>query len=208
MKSAGIGIRMHSGWGVLVTVNDAAEVIDRRRIVIVNEKARGGKMPFHYSEALGLPKAEPYLATYTAECDRLARQEMEKAFEDLKAREYQAIAAGLVLASGRALPNLSQILSSHPLIHTAEGELFRDVVRRACESLGIPVLGYRERDLPDQARELLADEAAKLIKKLTDAGKTLGPPWTADHKSAFLAACLSLRAQPAKPRKARPAVMR
>jgi hypothetical protein len=191
MKSAAIGIRMHSGWGVLVTVNDAAEVVDRRRIVIVSEKARGGKMPFHHAGELGLPKAEPYLATYTADCDRLARQEMEKALEDLKAREYQAIAAGLVLASGRALPNLSQILASHPLIHTAEGELFRDVVRRACETLGIPVVGFRERDLPDQARQLLAYEAAKLIKKLTDAGKTLGPPWTADHKSAALAAYLS-----------------
>jgi hypothetical protein len=199
---------MYSGWGVLVTVNDAAEVVDRRRIVIVNEKARGGKMPFHHAEGLGVPKAEPYLATYTADCDRLARQEMEKALEDLKARGYQAIATGLVLASGRALPNLSQILASHPLIHTAEGELFRDVVRRACEFLGIPVVGFRERDLPDKARELLADEAAKLIEKLTDAGKTLGPPWTADHKSAALAACLSLKAQPAKPRKAKPAGMR
>jgi hypothetical protein len=207
MKSAAIGIRMHSGWGVLVTVSDQAEVIDRRRIVIVRENATGGKMPFHHAEGLGLPKAESYLESYTAECDCLASQEIVKALEDLKAHGYQAIAAGLVLASGRALPKLAQILASHPLIHTAEGELFRDVVRRACESLGIPVLGYRERDLPDQAKELFAAEASKLITRLTGAGKTLGPPWTADHKSAALAACLSMRAELAEPRKAKPTVI-
>jgi hypothetical protein len=207
MKSAAIGIRMHSGWGVLVTVSDQAEVVDRRRITIVSEDATGGKMPFHHAEELGLQKAENYLVKYTADCDRLARQEIVKALEDLKAREYQVRAAGLVLASGRPLPKLPQILASHPLIHTAEGELFRDLVRRACESLGIPVLGYRERDLPDQAKELFADEASKLMNKLTEAGKVLGPPWTADHKSAALAACLSMRAQPAKPREAKPAVI-
>jgi hypothetical protein len=208
MKSAGIGIRMHSGWGVLVTVSDSAEVVDRRRIVIVSEQAAGGKMPFHHAEELGLPKAEPYLASYTADCDRLGRQEIAKALGDLKARGYEVTTAGLVLASGRSLPKLPQILASHPLIHTAEGELFRDVVRRACESLRVPVLGYRERDLPDQAKELLAAKASKLMNKLTEAGKTLGPPWTADHKSAALAACLSLRAQPAKPRRAKPTGMR
>jgi len=34
MKPAALGIRMHSGWGILVAVNHEIEIIERRRIVI------------------------------------------------------------------------------------------------------------------------------------------------------------------------------
>ena len=203
MKPAAFGIRMHSGWGVLVTVTDSVEVLDRRRIVIVSDDAPGGKMPFHYAESLGLPKAKKYLADYTAECDRLARQELARALDDVKARGYEVTSAALVLASGRTLPDLAHILAAHPLIHTAEGELFRDSVRRACESLAIPVLGYRERDLPECASKLLGNTSPKIIRQIAGMGKTLGPPWTADHKSAALAACLALHTPLAKARRAK-----
>jgi len=195
MKPAAFGIRMHSGWGVLVTVTDSVEVLDRRRIAVVSGDAPGGKMPFHHAEGLGLPRAQKYLANYTAECDRQARQEIARALDDVKARGYNVTSAGLVLASGRTLPDLAHILAAHPLIHTAEGELFRDTVRRACESLALPVLGYRERDLPECASKLLGNASPKIIRQLAGMGKTLGPPWTADHKSAALAACLALHAK-------------
>ena len=202
MKPAAFGIRMHSGWGVLVTITDSMEVLDRRRIAVVSDDAPGGKMPFHRAEGLGLPRAEKYLANYTAKCDRLARQELGRALDDVKARGHKVTSAGLVLASGRTLPDLAHILAAHPLIHTAEGELFRDSVRRACESLTVPVLGYRERDLPECASKLLGNTSPKILRQIAGMGKTLGPPWTADHKSAALAACLALHAPPAKARHA------
>jgi len=39
MKRAALGIRMHSGWGMLVAVSgdaDSLEILDRRRIVITD----------------------------------------------------------------------------------------------------------------------------------------------------------------------------
>lgn len=192
MKSAAFGIRMHSGWGVLVTIDDASEVLDRRRITIVSEDVQGGRMPFHHAEALGLSRAEKYLAGYTSECDRLAQQEIRAAVHDLKVLGYQVTFAGLVLASGRTLPDLAHILASHALIHTAEGELFRESVRRGCESLGISVTGYRQRELAEHAKSSFGNASAKIIRQLANAGKALGPPWTADHKAAALVAYIAL----------------
>jgi len=39
---------------------------------------------------------------------------------------------------------------------------------------------------------------SKVVQKIALAGKTLGPPWTSDQKSAALAACVALDAQQAK----------
>lgn len=183
---------MHSGWGVLVTVGDAAEIIDRRRFVIVSDDAPGGKMPFHHAEKMGLAQAEAYLNSYTEDCDRVARQAIKVSVDELKARGYGADSAAIVLSSGRTLPDLSKILGSHPLIHSAEGELFRESARRACQSIGIRTLGYRERDLPARAKQVFGDATAKIMGQLALRGKALGPPWTGDYKCAALAAYLAL----------------
>ena len=196
MKPAAFGIRMHSGWGVLVAIGDSLEVLDRRRIVVVSEGSSGGKMPFHHAEEIGLPAAQQFLASYTAECDRLARREIGQAIDDLEARGHNVASAGLLLASGRTLPDLAHILASHALIHAAESELFRDSARRACQSLKIPIREYRERDLAECASKLLGNNGPKIVRRLAGLGKTMGPPWTADHKSAALAACLALHERP------------
>ena len=104
----------------------------------------------------------------------------------------KTVAAAVLLASGRKLPPLPQILAAHPLIHTAEGELFRDTIRRACELLNIPAMGIPERDIERQAKEVFAAATPRIIGQLAKAGKALGPPWNADHKCAALAACIAL----------------
>lgn len=193
MKRAAFGIRMHSGWGVLVAVSEQIDVIDRRRIVVTNQDGSRGNQPFHRAEQLGLPRAEAFLEQYRTESEHLARQTIEGVAREIRSQGFNVAAAGLLLASGRPLPGLLQILASHPLIHTAEGELFRDVMNSACVSLGIPVAKYRERDLEEIAKTVLGSYHLNTQHKLADAGKVLGPPWTSDHKAAALAACIALQ---------------
>ena len=48
MKASSIGIRVHSGWGALVAVANEAgglEVIERRRIEIIDRKQPGAAQP-------------------------------------------------------------------------------------------------------------------------------------------------------------------
>ena len=193
MKQAALGIRMHSGWGIVIAVSDKTEVIDRRRIVISDDQRSRGNQPFHLAQELGLEKAEAFLAEYRSNSEHLAQREIEAATAAISARGCSVIAAGLLLASGRPLPGLQQILASHALIHAAEGELFREMVSVACEGLGIPLERYRERSLEEIAKAAFAESLTDAKRKLTSAGKLLGPPWTADHKAAALAACVALQ---------------
>jgi hypothetical protein len=114
-------------------------------------------------------------------------QAIREMLDAVSAQNYRVLGCGMLLASGRALPSLQKILASHALIHTAEGEFFRNVVREACESLGIPVVGIRERELDERANATFGKAAARLRQNIASLAKTVGSPWTQDEKTAALA---------------------
>jgi hypothetical protein len=102
--------------------------------------------------------------------------------------------AGLLLSSSRPLPTeLAKVLASHALIHSADGEMYRDVLRDGCAKAGVEVAGFRERDLVASAGQRLELAPEAIQARLTALGKPLGPPWTQDEKLASLAAWLVLR---------------
>jgi hypothetical protein len=195
MKQCAIGIRVHSGWGAVVAVSGEAnilEVIDRRRIEIADPKAPGALQPYHFAQGLELPAAEKHIAKSAADSLRLATTALRALVDELYDHAYRVTAAVILLSSGRPLPELRMILASHPMIHTAEGEFFRQAFRDACAGLKIPVGGIRERDLDEQAKAALGRHAALVKKTISSAGKILGAPWTTDQKAAALAAALAL----------------
>ncbi len=63
------------------------------------------------------------------------------------------------MGSGSTLPSLEKILASHALIHTAEGEFFRTVIREACEDADMRVMPLRERNLEERANKILGKKS-------------------------------------------------
>lgn len=193
MKNAAFGIRMHSGWGVLVCTSGnpaAPEVVDRKRIVVVESTMGGAKQPYHFAETLPLEEAEGYLQKCAEVSERLALGAIREVLEAVNARNYRIVGCAMLLASGRALPALPNILASHALVHTAEGEFFRRVVREACERCCIPVVGFRERELDEHASATFGKAAAGVRQCISDLRRTVGSPWTQDEKTAALAALM------------------
>jgi len=191
---AAMGIQMHSGWGVLVVVSspDSVEVLDRRRLVVSDPAMPGANQPYHDArtqlEEVNLEEAERYLEEYAATCEQLAIAAVKEAIVGVRGRGYRIVSSAILEGAGRSLPSLSQILASHPLIHTAEGEFFGGTARKACERLNIPVTGIRRRNLEECAKTTFGRAAAQMKRTIATLGKSIGPPWTADHKCAALAA--------------------
>jgi hypothetical protein len=195
LEQCAIGIRVHSGWGAVVAVSGEAnslEVIVRRRVEIIDPKTPGAVQPYHFAQDLELPAAEKHIAKSAAESLRLAVAALRALVDELRAHAYRVQAAAILLSSARPLPELRMILASHPMIHTAEGEFFRQAFREACAGLKISVTGIRERELDEKAKDVLGRHAALVKKKISDAGKIIGAPWTNDQKTAALAAALLL----------------
>jgi hypothetical protein len=195
MKRAAIGVRTHSGWGAIVVVTNSAgvvEVIDRRRIAIAIPGSPGANQPYHFAENLELPEAESFLGNRFATAQELASADLRGLLGELHGRHYRVVGSAVLLASGRALPPLSKILGSHALIHAAEGEFFREAVWRGCESLGLAVTGFRERDLDERVRAAFGAAATRVGQQVSTLGRLMGPPWTKDQKTAALAALVVL----------------
>jgi hypothetical protein len=190
---------MHSGWGVLVAVSgsvNSVEIAERRRIVITDPTLPRANQPYHHAATLGLPEAEQHLAKCKAVSERLSSAAISETIEALAKRDCQVVGAALLLASGHPLPSLPQVLGSHPLIHTAEGEFFRRIIEQSFDHLKIPVTKIRERDLDRLAETALGDAAGHLHNTIAGFRSSLGPPWTKDHKLAAFAAAILLALSP------------
>jgi hypothetical protein len=195
MKSAVIGISVHSGWGIVVAIaggRGAEEVLDRRRLVIIDPKTIGTAQPYDYVKEMEIRAAEKHLTKCATDSGRLAFEALTRLSAERRDRGLTLSVATILLSSARPLPDLEEILSSHALIHTAEGEFFRQAFRSALDSLRIPVTGIRARDLDDCAKKAFGKLAAGIHKRLDGMGRTLGAPWTKDEKTAALAAAIVL----------------
>lgn len=195
-SEAALGFRSHSGWATLVAVSGPAaepSVVVRRRVEL---SRRTPRQPFHAAEGRPFAAAEDLIRRSVDEATSLAERAVREAVAELRATGHEPVASGLLLAAGRPLPGVRDILASHALIHAAEGELFRDVLRQASRRCGLRVAEVRERDLEELAARALRRSTAELGRRLAEWGRALGPPWTQDEKRAALVAWLALGSGP------------
>lgn len=195
MKSAAIGVSVHSGWGAVVAIagrRDVEEILLRRRVVIIDSKIAGSTQPYHYVVKKEIHAAETHLTRCSSESGRLALEALTRLLAELRDRGFLLKSAAILLSSARPLPDLEEILASHALIHTAEGEFFRQAFRCAFEKLKVPITGIRARDLDDSAAKAFGKSASAIQKRIDGMGRSLGAPWTRDEKTAALAAAIVL----------------
>ena len=198
MQTAAIGFRVHSGWAAAVVVCgpiDSPIVVDRKKVQLVKTFSYTFRQPYHTAEKMERPGAAKFIRDVQTEAKGLAVSWLRSLQAQMAAGDFRITRGALLLASGRALPPLEQILVSHALIHTADGELFRESLRAACSRCDIPVEGIREKELFATSSAALGIQEAALKRRIAGLGKGLGPPWSQDEKFAALAAWLSLSRQ-------------
>jgi len=179
--STAIGFKAHIGWASAVVLRHEGrdlEVLAKERIPMRDTFESAAVYHVGHERQLSAAAAQSLI-------DEALRASVTRAagiIGSLASRWAMARAA-IVSGSGKPLPPLETVLRSHPLVHTAEGELYRDAIARACEAKGIPV-----QRIP--AKALTADAA--VLSRLDAAGKVSGKPWTKEQRECALAAWLAL----------------
>jgi hypothetical protein len=202
MGEVALGFRAHSGWTTMVAAaGPRAEpgVLRRQRVELAADYP-GSRQPFHAAEGLELKKASALIQRSTDAARTLASRALREAITGIEREGHEVVACGLLLAAGRPLPALPQILASHALIHAADGELFREALLHAGRACGLEVTSVKERELMDRAATALRVPAPELKGRVDALGRPLGPPWRQDEKLATLVAWLALAAPAGKGR--------
>jgi hypothetical protein len=199
VQPAVIGFRVHSGWAAAVVVCgplDVPVIVDRRKIQLVNICTYAYRQPYHTAGKMPLSDAKKFIRNVQSDAKRLAVSSLHSWQAELLHVDFKIARSALLLASGRPLPGLEKILASHALIHTADGELFRDSLRAACKVCDLPLEAMREKELfATGSTNALGIQPATLKARIAELGKGLGPPWSQDEKFAALAAWLTLARQ-------------
>ena len=195
MKPAALGFRVHSGWTSLIALaleNNQPIILARQRPHLVATFSYTFRQPYHTAEKMNLDEAKTFLRQQRSEARQLALVAIRSAQTEAAQQGYKLTRAALLLASGRPLPELSKILASHSIIHTADGEFFREALLHACAQCGLALATVKERELLATASATLRRKSPALNRFINQLGKPLGSPWTQDEKFATLAAWLAL----------------
>lgn len=195
MKSAALGFRAHSGWTALVALSvtkGEPQILARQRLHLVDTFTYKFRQPYHTAEKMPLDEARASISRVETQAKRLAYRAIRELQKNLQAQGYRLTRCGVVTASGRPLPSLPQILASHAIIHTADGELFRRALLHASSRCGLANGTVKERELLSEASRVLRLKPDVLTRRIAELGRPLGAPWTQDEKFASLIAWIAL----------------
>ena len=154
LKQAAIGFRVHSGWAAVVAVcvdRGAPVVLARQRVHLVETFTYEFRQPYHTAEKMLEGQAREFISRMRTESRRLAYRAVQELESRTQEQGVKLTRCGLLLASGRPLPVLEKILASHALIHTADGELFREALLRASARRRLRDFTIKEKELLDRA---------------------------------------------------------
>jgi hypothetical protein len=190
-----LGFVTHTGRAVAAAVGvgeSGPRLLERRSFAIISGGFEVGAV-YHVSRGLPLAEAQRKVDAIRGEASRRAAEAIALLLSQLRAEGHEPAACGIVGAKKRALPpDLAAILRSHPLVHAAEGELYRAAVVAGVEANGLDAVTV---PLPE------LDPGAALLR---DLGRGAGPPWGRDQKLAALAAALLLGGVPVPTTRRRP----
>jgi hypothetical protein len=178
-------------------------VVARHRFELCGEHLP--RAVYHVARDLDLSGAERLVREVETGAREAAEWQLQRVVAELEAGGYRVVGAG-VASDARMLPtDILEILASHPLVHTAEGQLFREAIAGAAEQHSLPVTRFVQQDLYEQAAAQIGMSDESLRAQLTGLGRALGPPWQRDQKEAAAAAWLALACSGRKKQPARTA---
>jgi len=190
-----LGFAPHSGWAAVVAVGgtiDDPNVLLRDRVEMADARLTGSKQPYHEVEGLPLQEAERRLARLSDSARTMACESIRTLVAGISKGASVPRVAGILDSSGRKGVSLAATLASHALIHTADGDHFREALAESCRRCGLEVVRVRQRELLDRAATVLRKPPGQIEATVRDLGRPLGAPWGADQKAAALLGWLLL----------------
>ena len=186
-----LGIAHHLGWAVAITATADHEVVDRRRIELIEPGVPTA--PIHH-------EGGPYALHRTG--DPLDDDALTALVADVRAAVVRATSAALDELAG-ALPAPIESISLRgwpadfpgdvatqrqvPFESRADSVMYRQVLADVAGDRGWHVHRYEAADVEAEAARVLGERADEVLRGPRAA---LGPPWTKDHRMALAATVL------------------
>jgi hypothetical protein len=174
-----LGISDHLGWAVAVTASGEHEVVDRRRIELVQSGL--SPAPIHYeSRRLDVAATAALVEKVRASIARTASAALDEIATALPA----PIRSISLRAWPLDFPEDIAVQRRSPYEARADAIMYRQELSELAHARGWQVHLYDAKAVVDQAARMLAERSDEILE---GPRARLGPPWTKDHRIALAA---------------------
>ena len=174
-----LGIADHFGWAVAVAAAAGHEVVDRRRIELVEPGVTPA--PIHYdSGKLDVAATIALVAEVRASVMRAT----SAALDEIAAALPEPVVSISLRAWPLDFPDDIAVQRRVPYEARADAVMYRQILSELAHARGWQVHLYLAKDVLGQATGLLAGRAHEILEGPRE---RLGPPWTKDHRVALAA---------------------
>lgn len=174
-----LGIAHHFGWAVAVTASADHEVVDRRRIELIEPGMPAA--PIHHD---GKSLDDAAVEALLDEVRDSARRATAASLDELAAAVAEPIVSLSLRAWPADFPDDIAIMRQVPYESQADSIMYREVLAECARARGWDVHLFDAKDVESRAGHLLGDRADEV---LLGPRKRLGPPWAKDHRMALAA---------------------
>ena len=182
-----LGIAHHLGWAVAVSAADDHEVVDRRRIELVEPGMAAA--PIHHE---GKPLDDTAIAVLVAQVRASARRATSASLDALAADLPEPVVSMSLRAWPADFPDDITVQRRAPYESRADSVMYRQVLAELARQRGWEVLFYDAKHVEADAASLLGAGADDVLR---GPRATLGPPWAKDHRIALAATIMAARDQ-------------
>jgi hypothetical protein len=172
-----VGIAHHLGWAVAVTASADHEVVDRRRIELIEPG-----MPAAPIEHEAKPLSNDATARMVAEVRASALRATSASLDELAVSLPEPIVSVSLRAWPLEFPDDVIVQRRLPHQSRADSVLYRQVLAECAHVRGWEVHLFDAKDVEAQAARILGERAGEVLH---GPRATLGPPWTKDHRIAL-----------------------
>ena len=189
-----VGVADHGGWAVLVCAamaDGAPVVIDRRRVPIIDPGVP--TQPYHH-DTLAMPKAasEKLVRTVKKSVASCTAAAFDHLSTDLGPR-HRIVAIAIREPPLPHLPaSVKEAHASYNVQCRADGMLYHAAICADADRRGWDVVRHPRGEEMERAAVVLGARPADVGRFLDGLKKTLGPPWSAEHRHVFAAAIARL----------------
>ncbi len=174
-----LGIADHFGWAIAVAASADHEVVDRRRIELIEPGV--SEAPIHYeSRRLDVAATIALVAEARASVARAASAALDEI--------ATALPAPVLSISLRAwppdFPDDIAVQRRAPYEARADAIMYRQELSELARARGWEVHLYDAKAVEAQAASMLGERADEVLH---GPRATMGPPWTKDHRVALAA---------------------
>ena len=174
-----VGIADHFGWAVAVSATDAHEVVDRRRIALVEPGVT--EAPIHYeSKRLDVAATAALVAEVRASVARAT----SAGLDELAASLPEPVASISLRTVPPDFPDDIAVQRRAPYEARADAIMYRQVLIDLAHDRGWAVHFFEAKTVFAQAAAVLGERTDEV---LDGPRAVLGPPWTKDHRMALAA---------------------